>query len=148
MRLWSLHPKYLDAAGLVAVWREGLLAQKVLAGQTKGYKRHPQLIRFSDYADSAWAIDAYLSGIMDEAVKRGYGFDSTKINRYESVGIIEIPEGQLDYEFKHLMRKLAVRDIERYEKLKQIERVEPHPLFRVVGGGVCSWEVVSDESSD
>jgi len=25
MRLWTLHPKYLDARGLVALWREGLL---------------------------------------------------------------------------------------------------------------------------
>ena len=36
MRLWSLHPRYLDAKGLVALWREGLLAQAVLKGQTKG----------------------------------------------------------------------------------------------------------------
>ena len=32
MRLWSLHPCYLDPAGLVAVWREGLLARAVLRG--------------------------------------------------------------------------------------------------------------------
>ncbi|HEU5178767.1 MAG TPA: pyrimidine dimer DNA glycosylase/endonuclease V, partial [Burkholderiales bacterium] len=32
MRLWSLHPKYLDARGLVALWREALLAQAVLRG--------------------------------------------------------------------------------------------------------------------
>lgn len=32
MRLWSLHPSYLDAVGLVALWREGLLARKVLQG--------------------------------------------------------------------------------------------------------------------
>ena len=47
MRLWSLHPKYLDIKGLVACWREGLLARKVLLDQTKGYKNHPQLIRFN-----------------------------------------------------------------------------------------------------
>jgi carboxyl-terminal processing protease len=29
MRLWSLHPKYLDAQGLVALWREALLAKAV-----------------------------------------------------------------------------------------------------------------------
>jgi hypothetical protein len=28
---------------LVAVWREGLLAQAVLQGKTNGYKNHPQL---------------------------------------------------------------------------------------------------------
>jgi hypothetical protein len=36
MRLWTLHPKYLDARGLVALWREALLAQKVLRGATRG----------------------------------------------------------------------------------------------------------------
>jgi hypothetical protein len=36
MRLWSLHLKYLDAKGLVAVW--GLLAKKVSKEKTKGYK--------------------------------------------------------------------------------------------------------------
>lgn len=37
MRIWSLHPSYLDAKGLVALWRETLLAQKVLLGATVGY---------------------------------------------------------------------------------------------------------------
>ncbi len=30
MRIWSLHPKYLDRQGLLACWRETLLAQKVM----------------------------------------------------------------------------------------------------------------------
>jgi hypothetical protein len=38
LRLWSIHPKYLDATGLVALWREALLAQKVLKGKTKADK--------------------------------------------------------------------------------------------------------------
>jgi hypothetical protein len=46
MRLWSLHLKYLDRIGLIACWREGLLAKAVLEGKTKGYTHHPQLIRF------------------------------------------------------------------------------------------------------
>jgi hypothetical protein len=33
MRLWSLHPEYLDANGLVALWREALLAQAFLQGK-------------------------------------------------------------------------------------------------------------------
>ena len=37
MRLWSLHPRCLDAKGLVALWREGLLAQEVLRGKTRDY---------------------------------------------------------------------------------------------------------------
>jgi hypothetical protein len=41
-----VHPRYLDTAGLTACWREALLAQKVLTGGTRGYRRHPQLERF------------------------------------------------------------------------------------------------------
>ena len=51
MRLWTLHPRYLDARGLVALWREALLAQKVLRGKTRGYRAHPQLQRFREQAD-------------------------------------------------------------------------------------------------
>jgi hypothetical protein len=32
MRLWTLHPQYLDPRGLVALWRVALLAQQVLLG--------------------------------------------------------------------------------------------------------------------
>jgi hypothetical protein len=46
MRIWSIHPKYLDIKGLVALWREALLAKHVLEGRTKGYRNHPQLDRF------------------------------------------------------------------------------------------------------
>lgn len=148
MRLWSLHPRYLDAAGLVAVWREGLLARKVLAGETRGYTRHPQLIRFRSADDPGRAIDAYLTGIAAEADLRGYRFDKTKIEIIPEAGLLEVPEGQLEYEFGHLLRKLARRDPQRYDKLKQIEGVEPHPVFRMVSGGVCSWEAVGYENSD
>lgn len=44
MRLWTLHPKYLDPKGLVALWRETLLAQRVLAGRTRGYRFDESLI--------------------------------------------------------------------------------------------------------
>ncbi|WP_343214776.1 pyrimidine dimer DNA glycosylase/endonuclease V, partial [Dokdonella sp.] len=40
MRLWSLHPRYLDPQGLVALWREALLAKAVLRGETRGYTQH------------------------------------------------------------------------------------------------------------
>jgi Pyrimidine dimer DNA glycosylase (EC 3.2.2.17)/DNA-(apurinic or apyrimidinic site) lyase (EC 4.2.99.18) len=60
MRLWSLHPKYLDKLGLLGLWRESLLAQKVLLGKTKGYKNHPQLIRFKKTEDPILYIGTYL----------------------------------------------------------------------------------------
>ena len=61
MRIWSVHPQYLDRQGLTAGWREGLLAQKVLTGTTKGYRNHPQLRRFRAAGDGA-AMDAASSG--------------------------------------------------------------------------------------
>jgi len=72
MRLWSLHPRYLDTQGLVALWREALLARAVLRGETKGYRNHPQLDRFRSHAASVSAINTYLARVYDEAVARGY----------------------------------------------------------------------------
>ncbi len=78
MRLWSLHPSYLDAVGLVALWREGLLARKVLQGQTKGYIHHPQLFRFRETGNPIHVLDFYLKTVHDESIRRGYNFDLSK----------------------------------------------------------------------
>ena len=66
MRLWSLHPAYLDTKALVACWREGLLTRKVLLGNTQGYRNHPQLQRFKLQPDPIASLDQYLSAILDE----------------------------------------------------------------------------------
>src|SRR5690606_1067278 len=79
MRLWSLHPSHLDRAGLVAGWREALLAQAVIAGRTKGYRHHPQLFRFYETTEPLETIGSYLTGIHSEAVARGYNFDASKV---------------------------------------------------------------------
>ena len=79
MRLWTINFKYLDAKGLVALWREALLAKNVLEGLTKGYKNHPQLIRFYTHQNSIDAINAYLLEIYKEACARGYKFDVAKV---------------------------------------------------------------------
>src|SRR5690348_2594321 len=109
MRLWTLHPKYLDAKGLVALWREALLAQKVLQGKTSGYRHHPQLIRFRAYAKPVAAITAYLKAVHDEACRRGYQFDGAKIVRHRTTIKLDETEGQLLYEWEHLKRKLKRR---------------------------------------
>ena len=101
MRLWSLHPKYLDPQGLVALWREGLLARAVLRGETKGYRHHPQLARFASHASPRSAINAYLRAVYEEAVERGYEFDRRKIGPSRSVAQIAVPRGQLLYEWQH-----------------------------------------------
>ena len=147
MRLWSLHPVHLDAKGLVALWREGLLAQKVLQGKTKGYQNHPQLIRFKEHTSSLQAIANYLHAVCDEADRRGYSFDREKIlmNKAPRLSRIPLNKGQLAYEFEHLKKKLAIRDKIRYDQLQGLKQVEPHPLFILKSGGIASWEIVKEE---
>lgn len=131
MRLWSIHPKYLDSKGLVALWREGLLAQKVLAGKTKGYKSHPQLERFRKHPHPLLAIGQYLFFVHREAQRRGYCFDKKKILKksFPLPNRICISKGQLMYEFAHLLKKLRIRQAAHSRCLTRIKKVEPHPFF-------------------
>ena len=141
MRLWSLHPRYLDSKGLVALWRESLLAQKVLTGNTEGYRRHPQLERFRAHPDSAGAIANYLHEVCVEADRRGYRFDRSRICLPVSpVPLIEVTCGQLQYEMAHLAIKLKVRAPDDWKSIVGLDRLEPHPLFAVVDGPVAPWE--------
>lgn len=140
MRLWTLHPRYLDAQGLVAAWREALLAQKVLLGKTKGYRHHPQLIRFQTQINPIAAIATFLDGLAAEARARMYRFDASKIlpQRLE-YPIIET-EGQLLFEWGHLNAKLRVRSPAIAQQYESIAIPEPHPLFHIVPGVVRGWE--------
>ena len=142
MRIWSLHPKYLDTKGLVALWRETLLAQNVLAGNTKGYKNHPQLDRFKETSNPMGAIGAYLKAIAKEATLRGYSFDKTKINNQPFEKTIKVTDSQLAYEHSHLLKKLKIRDKDRYKSFYKIKNIDTHPLFVVVEGDVEPWESV------
>lgn len=145
MRLWSLHPQHLDRQGLTACWREALLAQAVLAGDTRGYTRHPQLERFREAAEPLELVGAYLGEVADEARRRDYRFDRTRIRRpAEAAGQLEVSDGQLAHEWGHLMLKLAQRSPDVAERWRGAE-VTPHPLFRVVPGPIASWERVADE---
>jgi hypothetical protein len=142
MRLWTLHPRYLDSKGLVALWREGLLAQKVLQGKTKGYRHHPQLIRFRSHARPKAAIAYYLTAVLDEAKQRGYNFNGSKISAHSIRGFIKETEGQLFYEWGHLKCKLRARDKKNYLQLKSTKIPDCHPLFKIVPGRIEKWEKV------
>jgi hypothetical protein len=142
MRLWTVHPRYLDAKGLLAAWREGLLAQKVLRGETRGYRNHPQLNRFKSSADAAGAIAEYLRGIYEEARRRGYQFSREKIGAGVFVGQLFCTRGQLLYEWSHLKEKLKRRDAQRYREVASIESPEPHHIFKIVEGDVEDWEII------
>jgi Pyrimidine dimer DNA glycosylase len=140
MRLWTLHPKYLDAQGLVALWREALLAQKVLRGETRGYRHHPQLLRFANTNNPPAALAAYLKAVHEEALQRGYQFNGSKIGRRRFRGKLKETRGQLLYEWRHLKRKLRKRDPKRLRSLTAVKVPVPHPLFRMVPGAVRDWE--------
>ena len=140
MRLWTLHPKYLDPQGLVALWREGLLAQKVLRGKTRGYKNHPQLERFKGQKSPVAAINAYLAEVRAEAGARGYSFDARKVGARRKAAKIAATTGQLKLEWRHLMRKLAKRNPKLYRRNKGIKKPACHPSFRIVKGAVAPWE--------
>jgi hypothetical protein len=142
MRLWSLHPKYLDQKGLVALWREALLAKAVLEGKTKGYKKHPQLDRFKASKKPLAAINSYLKTVYNEACGRGYCFDGSKIQKHLKKIRIPVSSGQISFEALHLGRKLNKRDRLRAKILKACCTVEINPIFRERRGGVESWEKI------
>lgn len=144
MRLWSISPKYLDPKGLVALWREALLAQAVLQGNTTGYRSHPQLERFRAQSSPIEAIGTYLLGVYSEASARGYSFDRTKIVMAIGHEPVPVTDGQVGHEWRHLMRKLSERSVELHRRWHSIDLPQCHPLFRIVQGDVEYWERQSD----
>lgn len=140
MRLWSLHPRYLDPQGLVALWRETLLAQAVLRGKTRGYRHHPQLQRFKDHSAPLAAISLYLQGILAEAKARGYAFDKSKIKPARKKVCLYVTTGQIMFEREHLLAKLKARNRTLYRKWRDVAEPEAHPLFTVRSGEIEVWE--------
>ena len=140
MRLWTLHPALLDSKGLVALWREALLAQAVIRGATKGYRHHPQLIRFHAHASPLHAINGFLAQVHAESLRRGFRFDPSKIGQLlEPLEPIVATESQLEYEWAHLLGKLKARSPDVYAK---VAGLKPHanPLFRLAPGPIADWE--------
>jgi hypothetical protein len=129
--------------GLGAQWREGLLAQSVLAGETRGWKKHPQLNRFKEQSDPGAAVGFYLLKIWEEASSRGYRYNLLKIRRCPvSVKTIPITKGQLAYEFRLLLDRTRLRTPKWYDHIRILKGDPlPHPIFHVVEGDVGNWEV-------
>lgn len=142
MRLWSIHPQHLDPVGLVALWREALLAQAVLAGRTRGYARHPQLQRFREHGDPLAFIASYLSVLALEAEHRGYSFNRSKIELPATGICSEVTLGQLTFESRHLKRKLRNRNLSAYRRVSGLSVLSPHPCFKIIPGKIASWERV------
>jgi hypothetical protein len=140
MRIWSLHPRYLDAKGLVALWRETLLAKKVLEGKTNAYRYHPQLHRFKIAREPLYALNYYLHYVWVEAKKRSYSFDKNKYIPVSDIETMEVTAKQLNFERRHLLDKLKLRDENKYNEIVAINNFETHPLFKTIAGEIESWE--------
>jgi hypothetical protein len=140
VRIWTLHPKYLDAAGLTALWREGLLARQVLLNRTRGYRHHPQLERFRSLDRPVAAINTYLDAVHQEATTRSYQFNGAKIGPTRLEESVFATAGQLSFEWNHLKAKLQCRNPRWLLSVAQTLQPEAHPLFRVVEGPVEDWE--------
>jgi len=145
LRLWSLHPQYLDTVGLVALWREALLAQKVLKGKTKGFVNHPQLKRFKNHPHPKPAISAYLKGVWEESKRRGYNFDKGKISSKASTKKMRVTRGQIEYELKILRKKLKKRNPSKYKELLSMKRIKCHPFCQIKEGPIEDWEKIKLE---
>ncbi len=126
----------------MALWREALLARHVLRGKTVGYRHHPQLERFRACSAPQAAIDVYLGGVHVESIARGYDFDRSKFRQAILPRRIAVTEGQLEYEWDWLMRKLRQRNPRLYRLHRGAPEVELHPLFRLRPGPVAPWEKV------
>ncbi len=144
MRLWSIHPTQLDRVALVSCWRESLLAQAVLAGETRGYTKHPQLDRFIAQPEPLAAVGSYLAAIADEADNRGYHFDRTKVRAAlpHPNAALTVTDAQLTYEWMHLLAKSSARSPEWFEHIHD-QQPRAHPLFAVIPGGIEPWERVT-----
>ena len=140
MRLWTLHPQYLDSQGLVALWREALLAQAVLSGQTRGYHNHPQLLRFKQQPDPVASLASYLQAVHEESVQRGYRFDASKIALQRAPASMATGDGQIAYEWQHLMAKLQQRSPQVHQQWQHTPSIALHPLFHSIPGPVAVWE--------
>ena len=147
MRLWSIHPKYLDTRGLVALWREALLAKHVLEGKTKGYKNHPQLNRFKNSEKPLDCINGYLAVVHQEAQSRQYNFDKQKIDWDFLPASLPVTNGQLYYESVHFLNKIRIRDPKKYEALKTFLSFDPHPLFHLIDGDMEDWEIINSPNN-
>ncbi len=144
MRLWSIHPKYLDKNGLVGLWRQGLLAKAILEGTAEGYRHHPQLVRFRCHLSPVDAINAYLSHVLEEGLSRGYRFDAGRVTKPEGVAPIPVTEGQLRYEWNQFLARLKLRDPKLFSKWRTVDLPDVNPAMCVVPGDVEEWEVQPD----
>lgn len=139
----SISPESLDRQDLVSLWRESLLARKAIEKKNKDYENQPQLRRHKDSFNPLTNINYYLSSVHEEAQKRGYDVDAKKIALLKNkMKDTKVSNGQVNYEFKHILKKLEDRDYGEFSKIKEagMGSIKTNKTFKVVQGNVESWE--------
>ena len=131
--------------GLVALWREALLAQAVLRRiarreRSVGYANHPQLSRFLAQRLPMASLALYMRTVHEESLKRGCRFQASRIDGAGDCRRIEVTAGQLRFERRHLLAKLKRREPDHCDLLAADPLPVPNPLFKTVPGGVAEWE--------
>ena len=109
-------------------------------GGTRGYRNHPQLERFRATTSPSTSIGDYLHHVADEADRRGYRFDRSKLGPRPAATRLEVTTGQVAFEREHLKRKLDTRDAERSSALPEAHAIQSHPMFTIVDGPISEWE--------
>lgn len=132
MRLLSIHPKYLDKHALIALWREGLLAQKALSDGASVGKDSVHLVNFKNKANPVRAIGSYLSFVAAEGAKQGCRLNHERIlhPNFDN-GFMEADAEQMVVEFEQLKARLKMRDKPKFKTLKDMRKIEANPVFNL-----------------
>jgi hypothetical protein len=141
MRIWSIHPKYLDSKELLNLWNETIQAKNEFLTKFSGHFSNKQLERFLDLKNPLEAINSYMSSIYREAVKRDFSVDDSFMD-WDFDDSIQIPvtAGQISHEISKLKSRLRERDEKKLQKLNGRTFLELHPIFYSVPGTIEEWE--------
>jgi hypothetical protein len=139
MRIWTVHPRYLDVKGFVALWRETLLGMETLKKHVKcqhyiPWYKHPQLAPFKAQSDPILYISNYLYLVLEESRRRNYNFDGSKLDAIpycENLPLIKASREVLVHEWLVCLGRYRVRSPKWFEEVKDISplEVDPHPLY-------------------
>lgn len=130
MRLWSIHPKYLDKHALIALWREGLLAQKALSGKGLVDEANVQLVRFKKSANPVRAIGSYLSFVASEGAKQGCKLNHERILQPNfEAKFMTTDVAQMELEVEQLKARMKTRNKDKFKLLTDVHKFEANPVF-------------------
>lgn len=96
MRIWDLHPGYLNRQSLLGEHRELHGMVSIIVNHKKGYERHPETLRWMDFG---WALEKRHQLLAAEMKLRGYD-DTSPVRIQKNKGLwpdtfIDEPDTQI-----------------------------------------------------